>query len=697
LSADVRSITGAMSAGKTTALAALALMQSARGRVAVICSHDASCRAFERALRATSVANDSIVVDTLVGHLARILRADYAAAMVTPNFAIGGPNAGNAVIARAAHGLLDLTWPELRDGSIDLDLPFARRPGALIEAAGGLCELLRRTRTSVEDFAEGCAAGIGNFYGLDVERARELLAQVQASTRASKRARESMRASGSSLRVQRRAERDLGIVLKHMYREYIAVARLAPVKTEGEIIGSALDWLSSDAAAAARAFDEYAAILVDDAEDAEPALPELLAIAVEAGVAYIGVAGRESSAIDELRGRRALGPMPEAQVVNAGPPVSGPPPEAHRFKSEIEEADWIADRVVALLAAGAPPEEIAVLARDGDAALIYAGLLSERGLPVLPPLHAFAAPVDIADLFALAHVVEDPYDQARLLRVLASPLVGFSDASLWTLCSDATSDAQLSLDVGGGEAKRGRDRGAMRTRLANNVLYGDADGSLPESPRAVLQRFRIRLVQWSAACIAMRPSDAFAYLAQAAGFSTRWQQRTRYTALRLADDAARIEEALAMAVDCGAARGLRAAVDAVESGVVAPRPAARNGGALICDGIVEVKGEHVMHVIVAGVAHERFPRIYMPRAMAFSRKYGLIVRDNVADAAPQSAKFAWYYAKFEAKRRYLDGERRVLRYALSRGIASAAVTGYGTPPHWAKDEDLLAEYLPAHS
>jgi hypothetical protein len=229
------------------------------------------------------------------------------------------------------------------------------------------------------------------------------------------------------------------------------------------------------------------------------------------------------------------------------------------------------------------------------------------------------------------------------------------------------------------------------------VLYGDADGSLPDSSRAVLQRFRIRLAQWSAACIAMRPSDAFAYLAHAAGFSTRWRQRAHYAALRLADDAARIEEALAMAADCGAARGLREAVDAVESGVVAPRPAARNGGALICDGIVEVKGEHAMHVIVAGVAHERFPRIYMPRAMAFSRKYGLIVRDNVADAAPQSAKFAWYYAKFEAKRRYLDGERRVLRYALSRGIASAAVTGYGTPPHWAKDEDLLAEYLPAHS
>ena len=152
-----------------------------------------------------------------------------------------------------------------------------------------------------------------------------------------------------------------------------------------------------------------------------------------------------------------------------------------------------------------------------------------------------------------------------------------------------------------------------------------------------------------------------------------------------------------MAVDCGVARSLRAAVDAVEDGLVAPRPADRTGAALVCDGIVEVKGEHFLQVIVAGVAHERFPRIYLPRAMAFSRKYGLIVRDNVADGAPQTAKFAWYYAKFEAKRRYLDGERRSLRYALSRGISSAAATGYGSPPHWAKDEDLLAEYLSSRS
>jgi len=692
LSAEVRSVSGA---GKTTALALIAAERAALGRVLVICSHDAACRAFDRALAASGGASESIVVDTLVGHLARMLRDGYASAAITPRFLIGGPAASYAAVERAARGLLDLSWPELCDGSIDLDLPFARRPGALLESADALFQLLRRSRVSAAEFETCCIAGVSAFYGDDVEQARDLLVQVQRTGRGSKRAREAMLASEAGLRTQRRAERDLARVLAHLYREYLGVARQATMKSESEIVGFAMDWLSSDASVAAGAFSGCAAIAVDDSEDAEPALGEFLAIAADAGVAFIAVAGHEASAIDELHGRRALSVPPAAQVAVAGPPLPGPAVDAHRFADELEETDWIADRVGGLLGAGIQPGEIAILARDADAASVYAGLLAARGLPALPPPHAYAAPDDIADLFALAHVVDDPYDQARVLRVLASPLVGFSDATLWALCGDASGAAQLELDVGGGEQKRGRDRGAVRTLLTDNVLYGGADKALPETTREVLRRFRDRLTTWRAACAALAPSEAFALLARDSGFMLRWRRQPAFAMSRLIGDATRIEEAIASAVSAGVAGSLRSAIGALEEGIIEPRAAARTAGALVCDGIVGVKGERFAHVVVAGVAHERFPRIYVARAMAFSRKYGLIVRDNVADGAAQTAKFAWYYAKFEAKRRYLDGERRVLRYGLSRGVGSAAATGYGTPPHWAKDEDLLAEFLPA--
>jgi hypothetical protein len=673
-------------------LGAIAAERVARGRVFVVCSHDGSCRAFDRALREHQDARGEIIVDTLAGHLARMMRADYASAHVSPDFAVGGPGAGSAVVEKAARGLLDLTWPELRDGSIDLDLPFARRPGALLEAATSLYEQLRRSRIAPSEFETGCAEGLAAFYGDDVERAREHLTAVQRKNRGSKRARESMRASDDVVRVQRRAERDLVRVLAHVYRDSIAVARSSSVKSDAEVIGFAMDWLASEPAAAARAFARCDAILVDDAEDGEPALTEFLAVAAAAGVPYVAVAGWEASAVDELHGRRSFVQRSAAESAT-GVPAPLPVPEAHRFTDENAESDWIADRIADLLRRGVRPDEVAVLSRDRDAALIYARHLAARGLPALPPADAYAAPDDIADLFALASVVDNPYDHARLLRVLASPLVGFSDATMWTLCRDASASAQLSLDVGGEEGTRARDRAAVLTRLADNVLYGGADSALPEGARAVMRQFRDRFAGWRAACSALAPAEAFELLVRDSGFARRWCDAPAFATGRLFDDAERIAGALATAVRCGAARGLRAALDAVESGIVEPRLATRSEAALVCDGIVEVKGERFAHVIVAGVAHERFPRIYVSRPMAFSRKYGLIVRDNVADAAPQTAKYAWYYARFEAKGRYLDGERRALRYGLSRAIESAAVTGYGTPPHWAKDEDLLAPYL----
>ncbi|MDQ6781346.1 MAG: hypothetical protein M3Z37_09385, partial [Candidatus Eremiobacteraeota bacterium] len=59
--------------------------------------------------------------------------------------------------------------------------------------------------------------------------------------------------------------------------------------------------------------------------------------------------------------------------------------------------------------------------------------------------------------------------------------------------------------------------------------------------------------------------------------------------------------------------------------------------------------------------------------------------------AAQTAKFAWYYAKFGAKDMYLEEERRALDYGLSRATVSAAASGFGSPPRWAKQQDLLAQ------
>ncbi len=676
--------------GMTASLAALAVEHARRASVYVICSHPSSCQAFRRACDELDYPG-ALDVDTLSGLLARLMRADSASSGAAPNFLVGGPAAGRAIVAKAARGMLDLTWPELRDDSIDLDLPYARRVGTLLDESAALIEWLRRNRVTPAAFRAACDGGVREFYGADVEDARIRLADPETVRRASRRAREALRAAEDVLRLQRRAERDLGILLARLYEEYIDVERRAAVKSEAGVIDSGIAWLSSDPSAAQRAFRGVAALIVDDAEDAEPALPDLLALARSAGVEEVIVAGREASAIDHLGGRRlcSAGDSSVPRFVRA----LAARPSAWRFADESAESDFIAQAIVDLIASGVRPDDIAVLARDDEAAGVYATLLAQRGVPALPPSSHFAAVADIADLFALACVCDDPFDQVHLLRVLASPLVGLSDASLFALCSDPAPQRQLSLEIDAAQPVRGGSRSAGFTRLAENVLSGAADVGLPEETRRSMSALRERMSTWRTACARLSPPDALRYLIVDAGFDAHWRQAQPHMAERFGADASRLARAFDHAWSSGACRNLSEAVALIEDGVVAPDPAVGVAGAIACEGVVAVKGTRFAHVFVAGVARERFPRVYIPRALAFSRTFGLIVRENVAAGPNQTAKFAWYYAKFGAKRRYLEGERRVLAYAASRGTVSTTLSGFGKAPFWAAEEDLLAMYL----
>jgi hypothetical protein len=676
-------------AGMTASLAALAVEHARRSSVFVICSHPSSCQAFQRACGEQHDPT-ALIVDTLSGHLARLMRADSASSGAAPNFLVGGPAAGRALVAVAARGMLDLSWEELRDGSVGVDVPYARRVSTLLDESAALIEWLRRNRVTPAAFRAACEGGVREFYGADVEDARIRLADPDTVRRASRRAREALRVSEEILRVQRGAERDLGVLLARLYEEYLAVERHAAVKSEAGVIDSGIEWLTSDASAAQRAFRGVAAIIVDDAEDAEPALPDMLAVARSAGVDDVIVAGRDSSAIDHLGGRRACSPTDSGMAPFAR--ALAPHPSAWRFADESAESDFIARAILDLIASGVRPDDIAVLGRDDDASHIYATLLAERGVPVLPPSSRFAAAADIADLFALARVCDDPFDQAHLLRVLASPLAGLSDASLFALCSDPAPQRQLTLEIDAAQPARGARSGGF-TRLAENVLSGAADIALPEETRSTMSALRERMATWRTVCARLAPPDALRYLIADAGFEARWRLAQPHVAKRLAADASRLVHAFDAAWSSGACRNLSQAVGLIEDGVVATETATRIEGAVACEGVIAVKGARFAHVFVAGVARERFPRVYIPRALAFSRTFGVIARDNVATGPNQTAKFAWYYAKFGAKRRYLEGERRVLGYATSRAIVSATVTGFGKAPFWAADEDLLAKYL----
>jgi superfamily I DNA/RNA helicase len=687
-------VVGPAGSGKTTTLAWRASACAKLGRVAVICAGSASARAFKKELERIG-AQGQIRVDSLAGHLAEWMRAEYAAAGVSPLLQVGGPAATRLVIAAAARGLLDLSWPMFGSATFNLDLPFLGRPDNFLDEAAGLFRLLRRLRLEPDEFADGCSAGFDTFYGDALEAALARLSDPTIRARLSKRGAQACAATRAELDGQRRAERDLIRIVAELYAEYTAVLPSFAQWCEEDIVAHALGWLEGDVRAARAIAKRHVTILADDAEDADPWLPQLLSLLSAAGLAGFTIAGSEHGQIDAMTGTKAaMGAYrePAQRVVLAPRTTAASSVRAQRFGSESDEGAWLCTTLHDLIREGADAGSIAVLSRSPDAAAVYARLLKHGGLPVVEPTELFEAPDDIADLLAVAATIADPSDHAHLLRVLSSPLLGLSDATVWDLCRPADEVVQLTLDVGARGEHRRPDSGQRQTLLSENVFGGKADESLPAPVRERLSRFRGHFARWRSLAATQSPAAAVERLSQLAGFSARWAREPAYRQARIADDVRRLLEAIASMQEAEEEMRLPEIVCRIEEGEATLRPAARTAGAIACDAIPAAKGERWAHVFVAGVAYERFPRIYLPRGLAYSKNYGLLARENVAGRASQTAKFAWFYAKFDAKARYLAQERNVLRYGLDRADVSAAVTGFEKPPHWARDFDLLTEF-----
>jgi len=683
---------GPPASGKTTTLAARATRLCDRGAVVVICPNEASRRSFARAAGARS--DERIAIDTLPGHLASWMRSEFALAQVRPMLRVGGPAAARAIARVAARGLLDMTWPMFRGGEFDLDIPFLSRPDGFLDEAADLIRLLRRQRIGPDEFERGCAAGLHAFYGEDGESALARLRDPQVQRRLSKRGAQASRASRERLWVQRRAERDLGKILATLYREYLACAPGAAEWSEEDVADHGAAWLRANPRAAARVAARFVHVLVDDAEDAEPALPDVLEALSGVGTLGMTIAGWDESQLEGFHGKRSI-----LRVDWHGARRVTLPPREHagrhavasRFVSEVEEVEWLVEAIAQAVGSGSPPDNLAVLARSVDSACVYAESLERRGIPIDPPAAIFAESKEIADLLALAAAVDDPTDHAHLLRVLHSELLGLNDASVWTLCRPPHATAQLTLEVGAREAQQRATPSIRRTLLSDNFLTGDADDDLNPEVRDRLAAFRLRFLDWLAAARGQRPGDTVERLIDGAGFAQRWRTEPDHRRRRLEHDARRLTDAFARAHELRPCARLRDLVNDFEDGVLAIAAAQPTAGAVTVEAIPDTKGRRFDRVFVVGIAHERFPRIYVPRALAFSRAFGLIARENVADGAAQTAKYAWYYARFDAKDRYLKEERRMLRYGLSRGADAAVASGFGAAPAWARDHDLLKD------
>jgi ATP-dependent exoDNAse (exonuclease V) beta subunit len=103
-------------------------------------------------------------------------------------------------------------------------------------------------------------------------------------------------------------------------------------------------------------------------------------------------------------------------------------------KSPKSTAGYVSE----LLAENIEPKEIAILVRDGQAALANLKALEERGIPVriIGGTEKFYTRLEVRDLANTLRAVADPYDDFALLASLRSPMVGMSLDSIVLLGKD---------------------------------------------------------------------------------------------------------------------------------------------------------------------------------------------------------------------------------------------------------------------
>ncbi|MBV9233824.1 MAG: hypothetical protein JO030_07265, partial [Candidatus Eremiobacteraeota bacterium] len=327
----------------------------------------------------------------------------------------------------------------------------------------------------------------------------------------------------------------------------------------------------------------------------------------------------------------------------------------------------------------------------------YEEALLDAGIPV-----AVEGDVNLFEdrraLDALAPLwnVQDPFRHDWLLRTLANPVFGLSDASLAALCAEPADPQRplFALDEEPPATARTAKWDAKRDlRLGYNVLYGERDDALTPDAAERVAHFRRLRREW----LRTLQSDSFEAFVRRVWRDGLARDGAPGSARAQAQQVL-LHRLLRKLAEAGHGRepALGDALEFAERCATSDLPC--GGDARVPDGFVTIrsveatKGRDFACILVADVRPGAFPLWYSADAFLFSRQLGMIPKDNVGEArAARTAKFSYYVFRMKAAQRYYERERRAFRYALSRARENALVTASGTPTRGITAPELLEE------
>ena len=721
--APLLTIVGPAASGKSTLLARryVALL-AATGVDPAAAIVSAAREPGARAL-GTSIAALGAALGPFVGvpleRLAIAILADYGLrAGLALDFDVIDDVDAEEIFERAAAPLFALEWTEFLSAEIDPEIPGLRAPERFAAAALRLIRKLRDAQIDPDAFLSAALRGSNAFYANPPNFANTSLLFATKDIY-----RDSLSVGPEELERQRRRELDLAKIIAKLYRAYLSELTAHGCLTPTDAIAEAIRMLEGDVGLARVVRQRFRFALIDDVHDLRTGELRLLQAIFGKDLVGVTFAGDPDAATATFAGARpertfALGGTTQTLAANGRVPAQiaavaramiaedvasalpgGDAVRVHRAHDRAAEAAFIADSVAALIAAGTPPERIAVLARSLRCIAPYEDALLERNVPLAlvgdDPLFAHH---DAQDALAMLWSVADPFRHDWLLRVLESPALHLSDASLAVLCADAPSPQALLFELPGVEEAVPNRRWDKRRdlRLATNVLRGDCDADLPESARVRLAAFRARRARW----VALRertPVDELARtVVRESGIVER---RPGEGGARHARRIARLEALLDRIATYALRRSGDSLLDALlyceriaqsETPLVRAREAPPG---FVCVGAIDfVKHLRFAHVFVLDARAGAFPPYYVPDAFLFSPNYGMIPKDNVGDAtAARTAKFTWYSHQAKLRDAYAREDRRRLASAIVRADERATITASGRATRGVAAPEFLVE------
>jgi superfamily I DNA/RNA helicase len=708
-------ITGAAGSGKTTALVArarhVARSSHARGTTLVLAPSDAGVAR----LRTHLAGDEPALRVASFGELAyEILDAEALATNGAPIERIDDIRAAQH-FERAGAEIFALEWTEFA-AEVDPEITGLRAPERFCAAAFRLIRKLRASLLSPAEFRACGLRGATAFYANPPNFAgADLIMDTPAKYR------DSLRVNPAELARQHAREVDLVKILARLYALYTDALATSRCLTPTDAVYDATMVLRARSARGEQVAATYAYALVDDAQDVtlgQSALLEAIFGTALGGVTFAGDAAqatrgfatgargadafaRATTVIDLTARYRSAGAIEAAArcALAAGGTLQRDDSVVYyRADSVRDEARFVVAEVESLLRAGTPPERIAVVVRNLSCAQTYVDALLARDVPVdvagAASIYEFPA---VLDALGALWAAVDPYRHDYLLRTLEAPWMRLCDASIATLCADATDPQPLLFELADDVKETTERRWDRRRslRLGRNVTRGDVDADLPAAARERLAAFREARERWEAASRQLDPAalarlilDDTVLATVRAGARGRFEGALVARLLDAIDDVvtrdsfATLEDALVYLER----------VASGESDLLAIVP--RDSRAVRVLDVEAAKGETFDAVFIVDVRAGAFPRYYVPDAFLFTPTVGMIPKDNVGDAgAARTAKFTYTLFRYKFREKYIAEERRAFACAATRARERLFVSASGSPTRGVSAPEILAELM----